>query len=199
MKKIETSSRGKSLKRETRNKFPISWGALEFPEAPNFTFTDCSACSLPVSRGGCFACIDQQIAYSVETLFFPPNAAKPILVGQMLMFLTVPFFLGFLFCDTHTPLVWELRPCSLGILKCCVGASGNARQSPGWGVLPDSGKPGVEGSALHRFHIPASTKVLCRGHWLRASCRGRGARCEDLQEEEHGSSSPGPHSLPQPC
>lgn len=52
-------------------------------------------------------CIDQQIAYSVETLFFPPlNAAKPILVGQMLMFLTVPAW--FPFSVTHTPLVWEL-------------------------------------------------------------------------------------------
>ena len=67
---------------------------------------------------------------------------------------------------------------------------GNAGQSPGGGGPPPRlGTPASRRVGLAQTsHFPASAKVLCRGHWLRASCR-RGARREDLQEEERGSSS----------
>uniref|UniRef100_A0A8B9XTP5 Homeobox domain-containing protein n=1 Tax=Bos mutus grunniens TaxID=30521 RepID=A0A8B9XTP5_BOSMU len=57
---------------------------------------------------------------------------------------------------------------------------GERQAEPGWGRSPFQ----TLGTAASRrvclaqiSHFPASTKVLCRGHWLRASCRqGRTAR-----------------------
>lgn len=56
MKHLREESKRENQEEQISYFLGVLWN---FREAPNFTFTDCSACSLPVSQGGCLLCIDQ--------------------------------------------------------------------------------------------------------------------------------------------
>lgn len=113
----------------------------------------------------------------------------------MLMFLTVPFFLGFPFSEgTHIlQMVWELqRPCSLGILKCQGSWGPGERQAePRLEVpLPDSGKPGVEkGLPCTDFSHPGQHESFVPGTLAEGelSAGAHGARISRRRSTAQGS------------